>query len=163
MATQQLVLLRHAKSDWFSGANSDFDRPLNKRGRRAAVAMGEWFQENAIAPDLILCSSSERTTETLSLVSSVCRWQDSEIRFTKSLYHASEHDLAALIETTLEDSESLMLVGHNPGLEMLLLCYFPNAPFFSNGKLMPTATAAVIEMTNGVPTELLHLERPAKR
>jgi len=163
MATQQLVLLRHAKSDWHSGADSDFERPLNKRGRRAAVAMGEWFDKNAIEPDLILCSSSERTTETLSLVSSVCRWQGREIRFMKSLYHASEDDLADIIDNALEDSQSLMIVGHNPGLEMLLLRYFPNAPIFSNGKLMPTATVAVIKLLNGVAMELLHLERPLKR
>ncbi|MBX2869202.1 MAG: histidine phosphatase family protein [Acidiferrobacterales bacterium] len=162
MATQQLVLLRHAKSDWHSGVQRDFDRPLNRRGRLAAPAMGDWFTENEIRPDIILCSPAERTRETIALVSERCQWSDIELAFVPSLYHASLQDLLQSIESGLDDHRSIMLVGHNPGLELLLLHCFPETPSFPDGKFMPTATAAVMEMVNGVPSALLHLKRPGK-
>ena len=162
MATQQLVLLRHAKSDWNSGAQTDFDRPLNRRGRLTAPQMGDWFNENEIQPDRILCSPAERTRETIALVSERCGWSDVELEFVQSLYHASLRDLLQIVEPELHEQRTLMVVGHNPGLELLLLHYFPEVPSFPDGKLMPTATAAVIEMKDGVPSELLHLRRPEK-
>ncbi len=63
-----LLLLRHAKSSWNDPSLADHDRPLKKRGRKAAPRMGRWLQENGLRPDCVLCSTATRARETLQLV-----------------------------------------------------------------------------------------------
>uniref|UniRef100_UPI0035189862 SixA phosphatase family protein n=1 Tax=Nioella sp. TaxID=1912091 RepID=UPI0035189862 len=64
---KRLILMRHAKSDWSLG-QPDAARPLNARGQRSAEAMGDWLREKGYLPDQILCSSAQRTRETLDLL-----------------------------------------------------------------------------------------------
>ena len=66
--TALLILLRHAKSDWYSGVPGDFDRPLAARGRKDAPRVGKWMKKNGILPELILCSPAVRTRETPAAV-----------------------------------------------------------------------------------------------
>ena len=108
---KRLILMRHAKSDWSSGATSDHDRPLNARGRRSAAALGEFLRENDFLPDQVLCSSAERTGETLLRLKLP---ESAKVTFTRNLYLASHHDiLTALRRAT---GHCVLMMGHNPGI-----------------------------------------------
>ena len=137
--------MRHAKSDWQSGADSDFDRPLNKRGRRAAVDMGIVLKKRPFPPDRVISSPALRARQTVERVFLQTGWRLDRLRFDESLYLAS---LERLLEICRQEREckSLMLVGHNPGLEDLLihLCG-PDIARTRKGKVRTTANVAVIE------------------
>lgn len=159
MATRRLVLLRHAKSDWYSNAATDFDRPLNNRGRRDAPRVGRWLHFHALAPDVVCCSSARRTRQTLELVGTELRLAGAETHFLGELYHANETEITAVVDEYLPDGSTLMVVGHNPGLEMTLLEYCPDVRTPADGKLMPTAAVAVVELPDSGPPQLRHLVR----
>lgn len=162
MATKRLIMLRHAKSDWHSGARTDFDRPLNPRGRRDAPRMGRWLNVNNLCPEFVCCSSAARTRETIELVATELDLTNTEINFTRDLYHASEDDIVDLAEQQLSEYECVMLVGHNPGFEMALLHYVPDVQIPPDGKLMTTCSVAVIDFDDSGVGTLVHLKRPKK-
>lgn len=111
-------LLRHAKSSWDDPQQKDFDRPLNERGRRAAPLIGAYLAAHGLAPDIVLCSSARRTRETLKLlVESLGRPKNTQILDT--LYLASAPSLLAHINALVETFRHVLVIGHNPGLEML--------------------------------------------
>lgn len=113
----RLLLLRHAKSDWASGATSDFDRPLNKRGRKAAPIMGRWCADNGLYPQRIICSAALRTRQTLAGLLPFFP-ADCTINITRRLY---EDDVSGYLEAVRGggDAETLMLIGHNPSTQEL--------------------------------------------
>ena len=116
----QLFVLRHAKSSWDDPALGDHDRPLAPRGRRAAKAMAGHLRRERIAPDLVLCSSARRTRETLDLIAPALG-DDVAVSVEADLYAASAGDLLERLRAVADDIESVMLIGHNPGLEQLAL------------------------------------------
>ncbi len=136
--------MRHAKSDWQSGADSDFDRPLNKRGRRAAVDMGQVLKKRGAPPQRVVSSPALRARQTVERVFLQTGWRLDRLRFDDTLYLADLDRLLALCHEH-EDCDSLMLVGHNPGLEELLvhLCG-DDIGRTRKGKLFTTANIAVI-------------------
>ena len=115
---KRLYLLRHAKSSWDDPAVPDFERPLNKRGRKAAKAMAEYFREAAIHPAIVLCSPSRRTRETLELIAPVL--DDAPLCFDDRIYEASCTTLLACLRALPPELPSVLMIGHNPGLEHLL-------------------------------------------
>jgi phosphohistidine phosphatase len=111
-------LLRHAKSSWDNPQQKDFDRPLNERGRRAAPMIGAYLAGHGPAPDIVLCSSARRTRETLKLlIESLGRPKNTQILDT--LYLAGPPSLLAHINALPETFSHVLVIGHNPGLEML--------------------------------------------
>ena len=90
---RRLILMRHAKSDWDDPLLSDHDRPLNKRGRKSATALGHWLKSENQLPDQILCSSAERTVETCTRLN-LATTPD----FHKALYHASEDTMFSILQ-----------------------------------------------------------------
>jgi phosphohistidine phosphatase len=115
---ETLYILRHAKATPAAKGEADFDRPLSDKGRAAAEKIGRYLKKAKIAPALVLCSPSARTRETLSLVQKAAGqrfWSE----FVPELYMASEETLSEIVEGA--DAETLMLVGHNPGLHELAL------------------------------------------
>ncbi len=160
MATRRLVLLRHAKSDWYSGAATDFDRPLNNRGRRDAPRVGRWLHLNALTPDVVCCSSALRTRQTLELVGTELGLSMADLHYLGELYHASEGEITGVVEDYLPGDGTLMVVGHNPGMESTLLEYCPDLQVPADGKLMPTAAVAVVEWPETGLPQLRHLVRP---
>ncbi len=107
--TCTLILTRHAKSAWNTDAPSDHARPLNKRGRRSAGALGQWLRDQELLPDQLLSSSAQRTRETWELME-----LEAAATFTERLYHATpEIILDVLREAT---KPTVLLLGHNPGL-----------------------------------------------
>ncbi len=114
-----LYLLRHAKSSWSDAALNDRERPLSKRGRKAATQMGRYIRDAAAVPDLIFCSPAERTRETLKRVAA--EWDRvPSIIIEEHLYEFSAGgSYLALIRGAPPDATRLMLIGHNPTMEML--------------------------------------------
>src|SRR5690606_9461968 len=96
---------------------ADLDRPLSPEGQAEAEAAGRWLREQRMLPDLVLCSPSRRTRETLEAVLAVVGYVDQ--RLESSIYDATPGTLAALVDQHREVGR-LMLVGHNPGLERLV-------------------------------------------
>ncbi|MBA2771295.1 MAG: histidine phosphatase family protein [Sphingomonas sp.] len=115
-----LGLLRHAKSSWDDPALDDFDRPLNERGRKAAVRMGEEFRKLELDYDLALVSPARRAAETFALVHDRCR-SELQKRAEPRIYAASVENLLAIIGETPVPIERLLLVGHNPGFHELAM------------------------------------------
>ena len=112
---KKLFIIRHAKSSWDSDAKSDFDRPLNKRGKRDAPLMGEVLKELAVMPDLILSSSAKRTTMTALILSEKIAY-DKEIVFKDNLYLASDSEIFDIIKRVDDKADSLFIIAHNPGV-----------------------------------------------
>jgi phosphohistidine phosphatase len=113
-----LYLLRHAKSSWAEEGAEDFDRPLSGRGRRAAPAMADYMAAHHYRPDLILCSPAARTRETLALMQPRLGAAP-PAQFDRHLYLATADELLQRLQAVRPDVGSLLLIGHNPGLERL--------------------------------------------
>jgi phosphohistidine phosphatase len=113
----QLLLLRHAKSSWDEPKLADRDRPLNKRGRNAAAAMREAMRNLGLAPDVVLVSPARRTRETLAALEP---WDDTPVvEPLEQLYLAGARQLLEVLQNLSETVRSVMLVGHNPGMQEL--------------------------------------------
>jgi phosphohistidine phosphatase len=114
-----LLILRHAKSSWKDSGISDFERPLNARGKRSADLIGRFMKKKKLRPDLILSSTAARARETIGLVLESARLVV-ELRYDERLYLASAGRLAEIISQIEDDRSQVMIVGHNPGMEELL-------------------------------------------
>jgi phosphohistidine phosphatase len=117
---KRLSLLRHAKSSWDDNVKDDFDRPLNRRGREAAVLMGAFLDENTGAPDCVLCSSAVRTRETLELMAPLFSARP-HMEHSRGLYLASPPDILRSIGAAPQQYAHILVIAHNPGLHMLAL------------------------------------------
>ncbi len=150
--TRQLFLMRHAKSDW--GQNlRDHDRPLNKRGRNAAADMGRYLQEQQLCPDALYCSTAERAKQTVLGVTQYLEYAESAVHWDARIYHASLYELLSLISEWLPGTNTIMLVGHNPGMEDLLNFLVPAEQLDETDGRFPTAAFAQIEMPDKMPYE----------
>jgi phosphohistidine phosphatase len=118
--TAHLYLLRHAKSSWDDPSIDDHDRPLAPRGRRAADRIAEYATKRGIRPNLILCSSAMRARQTLERIAPNLG-QDAEIHIERSLYGATEDRLLELLHGIPDVVASVMMIGHNPGVQDLAL------------------------------------------
>jgi phosphohistidine phosphatase len=148
--TRQLLILRHAKSDWHSGIETDFERPLNKRGEQDAPRIGQWMQEHGIQPDYILSSPAERAKQTVLKVIRELGIAKDDIHWQPRIYEAGPNTLLELLGDCPDTAQTVLLVGHNPGLEYLLLHLCGREAVNSpDGKILPTATLARLEMPDG--------------
>jgi phosphohistidine phosphatase len=117
-----VMLLRHAKSSWDAPALADFDRPLAKRGIKAAPAMGRAIAELGLKPDLILCSPANRTLQTLALALPEMGNIAAKIINDDAIYMAAPETLLAMLRKLPDGPDAphtVMIVGHNPGMEEL--------------------------------------------
>lgn len=115
---QTVTLLRHAKSSWADANQSDYDRPLNKRGNNDAPEMARRLVERDAIPGIILSSSAQRTRETTAHLLEVFGTQAPVVQYHEALYLASPGTMLELMET-VADKEHIMLIAHNPGMEDL--------------------------------------------
>ncbi len=123
--TKKLTLIRHAKSDWADDGRRDVERPINERGWRASRVIGSWMAEHRLTFDLVLCSPAARVTETIDgIVQSYGRAIPYEI--DKRIYLASAETLMEVLRCRGGDSGHVMMCGHNPGLEDLVLELVPD-------------------------------------
>ncbi|MCA9126702.1 MAG: histidine phosphatase family protein [Planctomycetales bacterium] len=134
---RQLILMRHAKSDWAQAGLADHDRPLNKRGRKASVRMGKHLSSEKLGTDVILASTALRVQETLELM--LPHWDSqAEVLSEADLYLADASRVGRHIQALHDSWPRAMVVGHNPGLSAFLS--FAS----SNHMEMPTAAVAVL-------------------
>jgi phosphohistidine phosphatase len=144
MSERTLILLRHAKSDW-SGDEADIARPLGKRGRRQAPDARRWLAANIDSIDLAVVSPASRARSTWDLVSAGLNVPP-RTRTDDRVYAASDHDLLTVVRELSDDVETVVLVGHNPGIEDLVsLLTGEWAP-------MPTSALAVITVSGSWST-----------
>lgn len=140
---RRLILTRHAKSAWDDPAMTDHDRPLNARGRRSALELGEWLHSRGYEPDQVLCSTATRTRQTWDIAALAPLEVTPDIQFVEALYHASpDVMLRALTQAT---GDTVMMLGHNPGIAefaRLLAARAPNHPEFGR---YPTAATTVYD------------------
>jgi phosphohistidine phosphatase len=141
-----LTLFRHAKSSWHHPSLDDIDRPLAPRGEKAAPQMAAYMAEHGLVPDLVLCSPSRRTRQTLALA--LPKWTaHPKIDYAEALYLASVPTLFTIIRATPADRRHLMVIGHNPGMEMFARHVIGSGEAKARQALaakFPTAAVAVI-------------------
>ncbi|QND55004.1 histidine phosphatase family protein (plasmid) [Phyllobacterium sp. 628] len=142
----RLILLRHAKSDWPDNTD-DHERPLAKRGRQASPLMGAYMNRERLRPNIAIVSTARRTQET---------WEITRLAFTHNIsqqdepriYEASASDILHVIHETDVTAQTLLIVGHNPGLQDLALYLIEKghqADLLGLANKYPTAALAVID------------------
>lgn len=120
-----LAVLRHAKSDWSDGQTRDFDRPLNARGIKGAAVMGDYIKTNHLNFDVVIASPAARVTETLEQLESQTG-SKFNTQWDRRIYLASSATLLELLREQDNAASTIMIAGHNPGLEDLILDLVPD-------------------------------------
>jgi phosphohistidine phosphatase len=134
-----LLIMRHAKSNWNDPDCSDFERPLSRYGLKSAPFMGNIIYKNSIQPNLIISSPAKRAKQTAILVKEVAEVK-AQIEFEERIYEASPATLLNVISNVQVKHESVLLIGHNPGIEAFVRI------LTGETQLMPTASIAKINL-----------------
>jgi len=114
-----LLIMRHAKSSWKDENLADHDRPLKKRGEYDAIQMGERIRKQGLTPQRIITSTAKRALKTAELFAEACHYE-ARIIATRQFYGAEPEDFVEVLRQLDDEDERVMIVGHNPDLEMLL-------------------------------------------
>ncbi len=127
-----LALMRHAKSSWADEGLSDYDRPLNNRGKHDALMMGKRLVERGVQPDILLSSPAKRVRKTTKAIAKAIDYNQDDIVYEDRLYLADISDLFYSILEHNQDADYLMMFGHNPGItdfsNLLAGCGIENVP-----------------------------------
>ncbi len=163
-------LFRHAKSDWHDARARDFDRPLNQRGRIGAALMGVHIREEGTRWDRVIASPAARVTETIECAAQAAHSRI-PINWDRRIYLASSATLLDLLREQDGELRSILMIGHNPGLEDLIFDLVPDdgsSPLRETVEAkFPTATFAILEadverwrdLEDGT-ARIVHLTRP---
>ncbi len=151
--SRELWLLRHGKSDR-NLAMDDFDRPLKKRGKRAAERIGAWLNQQHLMPDWIVSSPAKRALTTAKIVHKAIAVEALVITQDKRLYQEGFERLKTVLAECPLEAKRVLLVGHNPELEDLLINLAGAANLPETDKLIPTAALVRLIM----PEDWSHLE-----
>lgn len=130
---KELILVRHAKSDWGNETLKDIDRHLNDRGYESAYTLGEWYAKTKNKPDMILSSTATRALSTALIFARSLEFNMDKFRIDARIYETTWEKLLKLIQETNDSHTSLMLFGHNPSItnicnELSDDLYFDNVP-----------------------------------
>ncbi|RKD19480.1 histidine phosphatase family protein [Pelobium manganitolerans] len=137
---KQILLIRHAKSDWSNGSNSDFNRPLNPRGLRDSVDMASRLNMQHLVPQKLVSSPALRAATTCQLMAQTWHRNLSEIQFEASIYEANVTALLDVINALDDEDDLVALFGHNNGITDLAV-YLSDADLFN----IPTCGVALIQ------------------
>jgi phosphohistidine phosphatase len=140
-----LFLMRHAKSSWDDPQLADEDRPLTRRGRKAAGRMADYLHGAGFKPSIVLCTSALRTRETLELLRPALP-KETMVKVEPRLYAASSKELLTRLRRLSAAATSVLVIGHNPAMQDLVLGLASKNPKLKavRGKF-PTAALAVLE------------------
>jgi phosphohistidine phosphatase len=116
---KEIILMRHAKSSWKEKDLDDFDRPLNKRGKKNAPKMGKLLKNNGILPGRIFSSTAKRTRLTAEAVAKAIDFKE-DVIYMDELYMAEPEIYMQILQKQPDEFDSIMFVGHNPGVEWFL-------------------------------------------
>lgn len=145
-AAFELMLVRHAKSDWHNSC-PDAARPLNQRGQRDADAMGQHLSRLQLIPQRMIVSSAQRAQQTATILLRHLALPDKRVITDKTLYLAARESLLELAETYARPGERLMLIAHNPGMDDAVEFLANRPPTYSaSGKLMATCAVAHFQL-----------------
>lgn len=144
--TLRLILTRHTKSDWDNPMDTDHQRPLNPRGRRAAPVIGAWLAMQGHIPSEALVSDATRTRQTWALLSPALDVKV-PVRFERALYLAGPDMLLRVISTAR--GPVVMVIAHNPGIGELAAILAPTRPDHSGFGRYPTGATTVLEFDAG--------------
>lgn len=111
-----LYVIRHAKSSWDQPGLSDFDRPLNERGKRDAPRMGKRLKEKSIIPHLMLSSPAKRALSTCKRIAETLDYPKDKIKTERDLYHADDDQILNVLRRINDKHDVVFMFGHNPGL-----------------------------------------------
>jgi phosphohistidine phosphatase len=143
---KRLYLLRHAKSSWDDPTLADEDRPLAPRGRRAAKVMARHLRRTGTTPELVLCSPSTRTRQTLTRIAPGLG-ENANVQIKLDLYGASASALLEVLHEVPDEVDSVMLIGHNPGIQDLVLSLARAGSESARVRTkFPTAAMATLEL-----------------
>ncbi len=167
VTARQLLIVRHAKSAWDTGAESDFERPLAERGKRDAVTVGRRLHEEGLRPDHVVSSPARRARKTARRVCRELGFDKSRVHWDQRIYEGELDDLLAVLADCPPDARRVLLVGHNPGLDNLLRHLWGDATELpEDNNLLPTAAVAQLELPDDWGAlvygagRLLSLKRP---
>jgi phosphohistidine phosphatase len=144
---RRLMLLRHAKSDWSAPGRPDRERVLSSRGERAAPLMGRYLAEQGLVPQHAIVSGSQRTRQTWQLLGDTITGA-SGVTFDDRIYEAAPADILDAIADAPAAAETLLVVGHNPGLQSLAIGLMGSGSGKARRMLtekFPTAGLAVLD------------------
>ena len=113
---KKLYLIRHAKSDWSNSSLDDFDRPLNKRGKKDLLVMGDRLFKMGVVPDYIISSKAERAKNTAQKLASLVSYNVKNIDYNEELYMVPVDKIYSIIANLDGNKNTVFLVGHNPEL-----------------------------------------------
>jgi phosphohistidine phosphatase len=134
-----LLVLRHAKSSWDDPSLDDHERPLNARGQRDAPRMGDLLRETELVPDLIITSDAVRAHTTARIAADAAGYRR-DLVVEPLLYHADPEAIVAVLQAIPDrNARSVMIVGHNPGLQEFVEQL--------TGESQDLPTAALVQMT----------------
>ena len=134
-----LLILRHAKSSWKDPSLDDHERPLNKRGQRDAPRIGHLLRQESLSPDLIVSSTANRARTTAETVAGCCDYEK-ELQYFRDLYLADADTWIERLREISAEVQCVLIVGHNPGLEVLLEL------LTDEDESLPTAALAQVEL-----------------
>jgi phosphohistidine phosphatase len=139
---RELLVMRHAKSSWDSGAEEDRQRPLTDRGRSAAALLGRFLTASDHAPDLVLCSPAARARETAEIAAVGGEWE-CPLEFLEDFYGGDPESVIEALREVPEEQNRVLLVGHEPTWSQLV------ARLVGGGSVaMPTAAVACITLAD---------------
>jgi len=115
-----LYLMRHAEAAWMTPSQRDFDRPLDDRGERDAIKMGQRLKVRGVLPLVIISSPALRTTQTSELIATEIGFPVDKISFCEPIYEARLSDLLEIIHSLDASIHSVMIIGHNPSIGRLV-------------------------------------------
>jgi len=140
---RRLILTRHAKSSWDDPGMDDHDRPLNARGKSAALELGEWLHSRGHEPDEVLCSTAVRTRETWQIAVVAPLEVIPRVSYLDSLYHATPDVMMKVLRNAT--GSCVMMIGHNPGIGELAGMLPARAPVDPDFRRYPTAATLVVD------------------
>jgi len=144
---RQLILLRHAKSDWSLSSRQDYGRPLSGRGIVDVAGIGRWLKDHDYLPDYVISSPALRAWQTAESVSYSLGISAQIVHYDKNIYLADCNSLLKILKNLSENYRSVLLVGHNPGLdELLIYLAARKLKLTRNNKLLTTAAVAILSM-----------------
>lgn len=147
-----LSILRHAKSSWTDASLKDFDRPLSKRGERAAPAIGAFMREQDLEPQAVLASPAVRVRQTLEHVLPELTTEP-QVTYDQDLYLAGPTTWLAKLHEMPKSARRVLIAGHNPGLHALALDLVAEGPrdlIAALARKLPTAGLVVIALRTKV-------------
>ncbi len=151
---RELLIIRHAKSDWSDDTLEDIDRPLSDKGKKQACKMGHWLAEHDLIPQLILASPAKRAQQTLSRLTR--HWDaPPETETVEALYNADVDTLLHILNRLPDTLRRVAILGHNPGLEKLL------AWLTGDEESSHLSTCAIAEVL--IPGDWQHLQQAKAR